>query len=184
MTGSELRMKTLCIAMAYSGAGLVSDRDDRGAEVDKIERLFDIRGDAWCAVFVLWCAIKAIAYAEIEGKGIPNDDAWKTSRNVLAQDILPSPSCKAIVADAKKRGVWTAGAHDLNPGDWVFYCWDGSGEAQHVGIVTMFTATGLVQAVEGNTANPHGGQNPEDGRGVYLKTRPRNLIIGRARVGG
>jgi hypothetical protein len=179
VTGEQLRIETLKIAEEYAAAGLVSNDADRGAEVDKIENLFGTEGEPWCAMFVLWCAIKAIVYNAKPG----SDISFGLAKRMLGQDIIPSPSCGALVADAKRRGIWKDGHADLQKGDWVFYDWDGTGTPEHVEIVVTYSGGSVMNTVGGNTTKQGGGGSQGEGHGVYLRQRPLVCVIGRARVG-
>jgi CHAP domain len=80
--------------------------------------------------------------------------------------------CPTIVAHAQARiggfDAWTSDHRQAGPGWLVLYTWTG-GQADHVGIVESFTATGLV-AIEGN-------ENDQ----VMRKTRTFAPVLGFAR---
>jgi CHAP domain len=57
------------------------------------------------------------------------------------------------------------------PGDLVFYCWDNTGTAQHVGILEAASPDGLT-VIEANTSPDHFNGSQSDGGGVYRRHRP------------
>lgn len=183
MTASDLRQRTLSVARQWAAAGLRASTGDAGPEVDKIEGFWGLEGLAWCMMFVLFCAMKALAY--LQGKA--DDDATLRAMKAELSEryIEPSPACHEVVDDAKRRGSWKDGTSDLMAGDWVFYCWDGSGKAQHVGIVAgAITDPDRIVSIEGNTTAPDAGGDQAHGHGAYVRIRPLTCVIGRARVGG
>ena len=105
-------------------------------------------GDEWCAAFVSWCFVQA-------GEPLPAIEAGVTGFTY----------CPDAMAWAKAHGCWTSSGA---PGDIVLYCWDGSGTAQHTGIVESVSTTGIV-AIEGNTGSPVG---------VWRANRPNSVILG------
>jgi hypothetical protein len=105
-------------------------------------------GDEWCAAFVSWCFVTA-------GEPLPAIEAG----------VVGFTYCPDAERWAKTHGAWTSSGA---PGDIVLYCWDGSGTAQHTGIVESLSATGIV-AIEGNTGSPVG---------VWRANRPNSVILG------
>ena len=85
---------------------------------------------AWCACFVSWCYNQA-GLSEPRFSGCTSGGmAWFQS-----------------------RGQWAnRGYSDIAPGDAIFFDWDNSGNADHVGIVIGTDGTN-VYTVEGNTGN-------------------------------
>ena len=85
---------------------------------------------AWCACFVSWCYNQA-GLSEPRFSGCTSGGmAWFQS-----------------------RGQWVnRGYSDIAPGDAIFFDWDNSGNADHVGIVIGTDGTN-VYTVEGNTGN-------------------------------
>lgn len=84
----------------------------------------------WCACFVSWC-INQAGYSEPRFSGCTSGGmAWFQS-----------------------HGQWaTRGYSDLAPGDLIFFDWDNSGDADHVGIVIGTDGT-KVYTVEGNSGD-------------------------------
>lgn len=90
---------------------------------------FDSRVE-WCACFVSWCLNQAgysePKFAGCQSQGVP----W-----------------------FKQQGQWANGNYkDLAPGDVIFFDWDNSGNADHVGIV-IGTDGKRVYTVEGNSGD-------------------------------
>ena len=84
----------------------------------------------WCACFVSWC-INQAGYSEPRFAGCTSGGmGW-----------------------FKSHGQWAAGGYsDIAPGDMIFFDWDNSGDADHVGIVIGKDAT-HVYTVEGNSGD-------------------------------
>ena len=84
----------------------------------------------WCACFVSWCLNQSgysePKFAACTSQGVP----W-----------------------FRGHGQWASGNYtDLAPGDIIFFDWDGSGDADHVGIVIGKDDT-IVYTVEGNSGD-------------------------------
>lgn len=88
----------------------------------------------WCACFVSWCANEC-GYIEA---GIYPKFAGCTSGGM---------------AWFQAHGQWMDGSYTPNPGDLIFFDWDGSGDADHVGIVEK-AENGRVYTIEGNSGVP------------------------------
>lgn len=87
----------------------------------------------WCACFVSWCANEC---GYIDG-GVTPKFAACTSQG------LPW---------FKERGLWQEASYTPKPGDIIFFDWDASGNADHVGIVERVEGE-VVHTVEGNTTD-------------------------------
>ena len=85
--------------------------------------------DPWCAAFVSAVGKKA---------GIA--------------EILPECSCDAMIALYKRKGQYFGPEHKAQMGDLIFYDWDKSGTADHVGIVTEVTGS-VLKLIEGNVSD-------------------------------
>ncbi|MBQ7896686.1 MAG: peptidoglycan-binding protein [Oscillospiraceae bacterium] len=85
--------------------------------------------DPWCAAFVSAVGKKA---------GIA--------------EILPECSCDAMIALYKRKGQYFGPEHKAQTGDLIFYDWDKSGTADHVGIVTEVTGS-VLKLIEGNVSD-------------------------------
>ena len=84
--------------------------------------------DPWCAAFVSAAAEKA-----------------------GAKEVVRECSCDEMIRQYKSAGKWQEGGTP-QMGDLVFYDWDSSGNADHVGIVVSLTG-GMLKAVEGNVSD-------------------------------
>lgn len=82
----------------------------------------------WCAMFVSWCANQV---------GIP-------------ESVIPKfAGCTTGFGIMRDMGITTKSHIKPNKGDLIFFDWDGSGDCDHVGIVTE-VRDGNVYTVEGN----------------------------------
>ncbi|HEX7355251.1 MAG TPA: GH25 family lysozyme [Mycobacteriales bacterium] len=109
----------------------------------------------WCAIFVSWCFATA---------GVPLP---KMDETAVTSGFAYCPDAETW---AKQQGHWS---ETPSVGDVVLYCWDGSGTAQHTGIVTAVNADGSVSTVEGNTVTA-----TDPTYGVYAQTRSGPDILG------
>lgn len=83
----------------------------------------------WCACFISWLAEKL---------GIT--------------DIIPvDMSCNSQISKFKSMGVWHTD-RNFQSGDIIYYDWDNSGDADHVGIVEKVAGNTLT-VIEGNNGN-------------------------------
>jgi hypothetical protein len=86
----------------------------------------------WCAIFVSWVADQA---------------------GLIEAGIIPKfSSCAAGVQWFQSRGQWQGGGFTPAPGDIIFFDWNGSGTADHVGIVER-VENGYVHTIEGNSSD-------------------------------
>lgn len=95
----------------------------------------------WCACFVSWCAANAT--------GIGHECGY------IDAGIIPKFSgCTSQgMAWFQARGQWADRSYTPNPGDLIFFDWDSSGDADHVGIVER-VENGTIYTVEGNSGSP------------------------------
>lgn len=108
----------------------------------------------WCAIFVSYCFDAA-------GTPLP-----KMDETAVTSGFAYCPDAEAW---AKANGAWTT---TPAAGDVVLFCWDGSGTAEHTGIVEAVNADGSITTIEGNTGSP---------AGVYEHTRSGSEILGYVR---
>lgn len=81
----------------------------------------------WCACFISWLAEKL---------------------DII--DIIPvDMSCNSQIAKFKKMGVWHTDKN-FQSGDILYYDWDNSGDADHVGIIEK-SENGFLSVIEGNS---------------------------------
>ena len=92
---------------------------------------FDSRVE-WCACFVSWCANEC---GLIESGAIPKFSY-----------------CPTGVQWFKDAGLWRAGGEEPQPGDIVFFDWEGDGTSDHVGIVESCDGR-TVETIEGNSGD-------------------------------
>lgn len=135
MDGSELRARVARRAESLLGLNEADGSHSRILEaynrLSPLPRGYRMRGDdPWCAAFV-----SAVGQME-----------------ELSAVLLPECSCEAMLALYRARGLWSAEAEDLRPGDLVFYDWDGDGLADHVGILGAAEGAEL-EVIEGNCAD-------------------------------
>ena len=115
-------------------------------------------GYAWCASFVCWCVMVAVAGRRITFKRPTTPSAWGMEAWSLAQD----------------RSTWTLKPprRDIARGDIVVF------KFSHVGIaVGGVDPQGYVKTVEGNTDEA----GSREGGGVYVKNRHVSQIRSRIR---
>lgn len=86
----------------------------------------------WCACYVSWCANQC---GYIESGCIPKFAACVDGMNWFIE-----------------RGQWEDRSIEPQPGYIIFFDWDNSGDADHVGIVE-YCENGVVHTVEGNTSD-------------------------------
>lgn len=83
-------------------------------------------------------------------------------------------------AGYQRAGAWISRGGPVQPGDVVYFDWQGGTSARgvdHVGIVEAVLPDGRIQTIEGNTsATDRGSQS--NGGGVYRRQRPRGVIAG------
>lgn len=93
--------------------------------------------EAWCAIFVSWCANQMGYY---DGG----------SRSVMPKFA----SCRTGISEFKKMGRYTTANTGYVPvtGDIIFFDWEQDGIVDHVGIVTA-CIDGVIYTVEGNSGD-------------------------------
>jgi peptidoglycan hydrolase-like protein with peptidoglycan-binding domain len=69
------------------------------------------------------------------------------------------------------EGKWK-GRNNPQPGDLVWFDWNGDGVTDHIGFVKSVNANGTITTIEGNTGGPNGRE------GVWEKTRTWDTIAG------
>lgn len=76
----------------------------------------------------------------------------------LLDKVFPECSCERMIELYKKAGRWQGREYTPGVGDIVFYDWDKSGTADHVGIIVSVSGLTL-KVIEGNIANSVGYRN-------------------------
>ena len=138
MTEKELRSRAVEIARAWLGK---KEADGSHREIlDVYNRISPLpRGyrmketDPWCAAFV--SAVGAAAG--------------------LSDVILPECSCDYMAAAYRGRGSYKDRSYHGQPGDLLFYNWDGDTSLDHVGIVEELLQGGYL-IIEGNKSDAVG----------------------------
>jgi cell wall-associated NlpC family hydrolase len=83
--------------------------------------------------------------------------------------------CPAAVAHFTKTNQIVP-VKQAQPGDIVFFNWDGGKDAEHVGLVVSNDTThGILDTYEGNTGAP--GKNQSNGDGCYEKRRLYQFVV-------
>lgn len=143
------------VKIAHGQIGYVEKggADSRSGNITKYWRRTDpsLQGQSWCADFVSWCFERA-------GHELPAIDRPYGYVN-----------CASAVNWARRNGTWSASGHYAK-GDIIFYCWDGSGVAEHTGIVVEDNGAKGIRTIEGNTSPTDAGSQ-SNGGGVYPKIR-------------
>lgn len=101
---------------------------------------FGLNGKAWCGVFVSWVFDQA-------GINLGKIDY-----------IMGFAGCQYATRNIKK---WGQQVTIPQPGDVVFYDWQGDGRFDHTGIFVKDLGKGYFEAIEGNTSfknNSNGGE--------------------------
>lgn len=92
---------------------------------------FDSRVE-WCACYVSWCADQC---------------------GYIESGIIPKFSgCVDGVSWFQSQGLWQGRDYEPQPGDIIFFDWDGDGSPDHVGLVEK-CENGVVYTVEGNSGD-------------------------------
>lgn len=134
--------KLLAVARGFVGTSRTGNRE----QVERFLELFGLpyadpetgKPNAFCAAGVGYAACKAWAF--LHNPLLPTDPAaLKTYKaQVASAFFLPSPRCREMIDDAKRRGIWRRGSEalkEIQPGCIVFFDWQGDGRADHVEIV-------------------------------------------------
>jgi len=110
------------------------------------------QGSSWCAVFVSWCFAQNAA-----------------SSLVAAKNKFGFIYCPDGVNYFKKKNQ-LVDPTKAQPGDVVFFDWEGKGIADHVGLVESVGA-GFLTTIEGNTSAEGAAGSQQNGGGVYRRKR-------------
>jgi len=110
------------------------------------------QGASWCACFVSWCFAECLASSLIAAK---NKYGF-----IYCPDGVNYFKKKNQLVDPTKA----------QPGDIVFFDWEGKGIADHIGIVESLGA-GFLNTIEGNTSAEGVNGSQQNGGGVYRRKR-------------
>jgi hypothetical protein len=132
--------------IAQGEVGTVEATNNNDGDVAKYPGFFGRGPESYCANFVSYVLSKAGAPADFYNT--------ETMKN-------------AWMNDGKYKG-----RDNPQPGDVVWFDWDGDGITDHVGLVKGVNGDGSIRTIEGNTGGP-GGQE-----GVWEQDRDMGVIVG------
>lgn len=149
MAGSkDLIQKLLAIASKEVGYKEEPPNSNR----TKYGQWFGYDGVAWCGMFVSWCFDQA---------GMPLGNIGFSKGFA---------GCQTAVAHFIKAKLVVA---EPQPGDIVFYDWNGDGRYDHTGIVFSVVGDKEFTAIEGNTSL----KNQSNGGTVMRRVRRRKNVL-------
>lgn len=112
------------------------------------------QGQPWCAGVIEW-------------------EDWKAGAPRLP--IQNPYYCPSRVAYAKSHGLWDESGR-YHPGDEVFFCFDGSGVAEHV--ERVISDDGVTITTVGGNTSPEGSSGSQaNGGGTYERHRPHGPTV-------
>lgn len=114
---------------------------------------FGSYGVPWCAMFVSYVLAQA-------GQSCAG---------------FPSASCGTIRNAARNAGLIRGNKRNAQPGDAVFFDWNGNGQPDHIGFVEVNKGS-YIQTIEGNTSPSNSGSQANGG-GVYRRTRSWDYVL-------
>lgn len=141
-------MKIIDIAAAEIG----TKENPPNSNHTKYGEWFGLDHVAWCGIFVSWCYAQA---------GFP------LGKIGFAKGFA---GCQTAVAHFRKTGEITA---NPQPGDIVFFDWNGDGRYDHTGIFVKSINSKYFETIEGNTSF----QNQSNGGEVMRRQRPYHSAI-------
>lgn len=153
-----LALKTLSVMAGFADAG--TSRQSDPAQIGRFCDLFDIpHSSPFCAVGLFYSMCKA--FADLTGLDTSMEELKEIKKDLAAHYLTPSPSCGAILSDAKVRGIWVPkwDIEVVQPGWLSLFNWHGGTAPEHVGIVETLTDD-ILHDVEMNTSsasNANGG---------------------------
>lgn len=115
---------------------------------------YGLNYNPWCQMFIWWCANKAGISTEIIPKtaSCPTAYKWFKARS----QVVP--------------------ANDVKSGDIIFFTWDNSNNADHVGIVEVVNGN-IITTIEGNKNNAVERRNiNKDNRCIFAICRPQYSV--------
>lgn len=78
--------------------------------------------------------------------------------------------------DKNGHSYWQAALDHFEPGDTIFYCWNGTGVAEHTGLMVNLPGNNDVHTFECNTS-PMASGDQSNGDGCYYKIRPHDSTV-------
>lgn len=161
---SRARHRVLAWALAQIGTTDGAGGSNSDGRVEAWQREFGLSGVSWCGCFIGY-GLRAVG----DIRGIDQRTVW-----------IPF-----VPEDARAgRGGWKGllGPSDAVPGDVAVFCWDGSGEPQHIGFVVANDQVGrTIYTVEGNTTEDGAAGDQSDGHGVFARQRSYEHVLTCAR---
>ena len=115
---------------------------------------YGANGVAFCAMFASW----VLAQAGVACAG------------------FPGAYCPAMLEAAERAGA-TVSKQQAQPGDIIFFDWQGDGESDHVGIVTKNHGGSYFETIEGNTSSGASGSQSNGGV-VARRVRTSGAVCG------
>lgn len=102
--------------------------------------------------------------------------SWVLDQAGVACAGLPGAYCPDMLEAARRAGATVALA-DAEPGDLIYYDWNGDGESDHVGIVVKNYGGANFETIEGNTSGNAAGSQTNGGM-VARRSRPAAYVCG------
>lgn len=102
--------------------------------------------------------------------------SWVLDRAGVACAGLPGAYCPDMLEEARRAGATVALA-EAEPGDLIYYDWNGDGESDHVGIVVKNYGGANFETIEGNTSGNAAGSQTNGGM-VARRSRPATFVCG------
>lgn len=153
----SIKELAITIANQLVGTKEFPVNSNRGLVIDKIQSLFNFKGQQYCVIFVLYCYLEACIKLKI------NFPFPKTA------------SSQSLFEDAKAKGFVYYDPKFIKPGDIVIWrklkLWQG-----HAGLITsVLLNNNTFRTIEGNTSNSNFGSQ-SDGDGIYKRIRSANKL--------
>ncbi len=186
------------VAFAQSGAIRETDGPNRSEQIDKMERVFGLRGVSYCEIGGFFDRFKAICYLVWPGQEI-DDILLRRAKTFHEQHYGPClTGCTDTIAAYRRLGRWKAldqgqkqvWIHTLQPGDAVIYDFStpGNFDRHFETFIKMQTnADGtffkddlnrfVMVTVGFNTSADASSGSQSDGQGCYMRHRPINGTV-------
>lgn len=178
------------IEFAKSGTVIEVTGKNDGPQIDKVEKVWGLNGEPYCAMGQYWVFAKKLAdLCNIEYNNDPKSPKYcvkvfAAMRQFIRQEyLLFHPACAYMINAAMKRGQWRvfddeSDMQKLVQGDYIFYDWnwdDDDHPQRHVEQVVMVDGRHIV-TVGWNTRADSGDpgketNDPAGGGGCFVKHR-------------
>lgn len=123
-----------------------------------------------------YAAIGGSYYAETGVPYCAMFASWVLDRAGVSCAGLPGAYCPDMLEAARKAGA-TVPLADAEPGDLIYYDWNGDGESDHVGIVAKNYGGANFETIEGNTSGGATGSQTNGGM-VARRSRAATYVCG------